>query len=633
NRRNGSKSRDLHKLYIEFTELEESVDRQKDNLLALKKCLNANNGHNVMDLIHSWRRVTETRDQFIQTDDVIVNNMSEDLPNSEPINETISENITVKCDDNVIDINLSDDDYQPLDEDMETMDARSDSGSEYSEEVKLKSDSDSDYKVKPKRKSPKKAKKSQSQSTSKFFDVTDEQMDQLIRPQHKKNDYYLCDESGCIFSTADRFRFYNHLKRHSTPGLTPEGMQRLERLDDALLPMTDHKLKAYVCDWPDCGYRSANKRGFYSHHCQHQRGTKSCITSDVVANQLVAQFEDNVVTEETLDTLILPEHILDGQTYVCNQNKCTFRTPDRQRFSNHMQRHQRPDLSRKRFRFLERRDDRTFPLWDPTVGAYVCDHQNCGFRSEFIPKFFKHVTKHSNPDLKNESDVEAAHRSRRIQIMNERIGKYLVDNEYVCDETDCHFTSATKKVFHSHWLKHNSTRVVLAEQFDLSLERPFVCDWPECGLAFRRNAYLQRHKERHMGVKRVECGWPGCDFRNNSSHHMKEHRRTHTKEKPRECTWPGCEYRANSLWAMIAHMRKHTGEKPYECPFPECGFRTSQNCSLTTHKRRHTGEKPYVCTEIDCGKRFSSAPGLYLHLKGYHNSIRSTGKRGRKPKQ
>ncbi|CAG2101919.1 unnamed protein product [Medioppia subpectinata] len=757
NRSNGSKSSELHKLYTEFSGLEESVDQQKDNLRALKMCLNANNGHNVMDLIHSWRRVTETRDQFIQTHDVIVNNMSEfaetqqqfiqtnDLVNNSSesllksllINETISDTIAVKCDDNAIDINLSDDDYQPVDEDMETMDARSDSGSEYTEGVHIKNDdSDSDYEVKPKRKSPKKSKKSktfQIQSTSKFFDVTDEQMDQLIRPQHKKNDFYLCDESGCIFSTADRFRFYNHLKRHSTSALTSEGMRRLERMDDVLLPMTDLKLKAYVCDWPDCQYSSANKRVFYQHYCRHKDVTlKSILTADQLDNESECQV---IADDSKMDALILPEHrlgdqyvcndimcgfstedkerfynhlqrhptlrtnpknfrhlerrddavmpLLDRKTriftcnasdchykckskkdfyrhlnghkntepvvseeldlirpehrvddqYACDESNCTFRTTDRQRFSNHLQRHQTPGISREKFRRLERTDDLTLPHWDATVGRYVCHRPDCAFRSESKYNFYKHLVKHSNPNLKDEVDVEAAHKSRKLQIMDERIGKCLTDGQYVCHEIGCDFMSVSKLVFHSHWLKHNPPVVPVSALFDLSLERPFVFDWPECGVAYKVRKYLRLHRRKHLGITNFACGWPGCDYRCNSNTYMRVHRRTHTKERPRQCSWPGCEYTCNSNPGMNSHMRKHTGEKPYECPFPECGFRTSQSCALTTHKRRHTGEKPFVCTEIGCDKRFSAAAGLFSHRKSAHNSIPSVAKRGRKQKQ
>ncbi|CAG2105102.1 unnamed protein product [Medioppia subpectinata] len=644
NRRNGSKSPELSKLYTEFSKLEESVDRQKDNLLAFKKSLNTNNGHNVMDLIHSWIRVTETRDQFIQTHDVIVSHRSEVITKTDPIPEIISE----ENNDN------SDGDYQLMDEDMETMDTIndvvSDSGSESSQEIKLVSESDSDYEAKPKRKSPKKSKqskKSQIQSPSKFFDVTDEQMDQLIRPQHKKNDYYLCDESGCIFSTADRFRFYNHLKRHTTPGLTPEWMHRLERMDDALLPMTDLKLKAYVCNWPECDYRSANKKGFYGHHYRHQNRKESGLNKAIVGKRTRIRRPE---TEHKPD-LIKPEHIIDGQTYVCDHIGCTFRTPDRQRFYNHLQRHAMPGLSRNQFRRLERRDDRTLSLWDPTFGAYVCDHQNCEFRSTSKPKFFIHVTKHSNSDLKDESDVEAAHRSRREQIMNERISKYLVDNEYVCDETDCHFTSVTKKVFHSHWLKHNSPRVVLAEQFDLSLERPFVCDWPECGSAFNTESGLNKaivgkrtrirrpeteHKhdlikpEHILDGQTYVCDHIGCTFRTPDrqrfSNHLQRHampglsRHQFRRLERRDdrtlplwdptvgayvCDHQNCEFRSTSKPKFFIHVTKHSNSDLKDESDVEAAHHSRREQIMNERIGKYLVDNEYVCDETDC--QFTSA--------------------------
>ncbi|CAG2105104.1 unnamed protein product [Medioppia subpectinata] len=553
NRVNGSKSTNIHRLYSEFAEQEECVDRQKDNLRALKMCLNANNGHNVMDLIHSWRRVTETRDQFIQTDVAIVNSVV--LLKSKPIDETISDTIAVKCDDNTIDINLSDDDYQPVDEDMETMDARSDAVSDcgsvhLKDGVNLKNDNnDNDFKVKPKRKlrkrsnkkSGKKSKKSQIKSTSKSSNVKEKQTNQSIRPQLKKNDYYLCDEIGCTFSTTDWIRCYKHKKRHSTPGMTPELFQSLEVMDDAVMPFFDRRTKTYCCDRPDCSFKAKRRDHFYRHLEGNER---TC----------------PVVCEE-------PQVI--------------------------------PDLM------------------EPTIPEPTENDQN-----ETI-----------TPDLTVDTPVaEVSVKTLERQRRDDRIGKYLVDGLYVCDENDCNFTATArhKQKFYKHWAQHNPVKGRRFRcRFDLSLERPFVCDWPECGFAFKQYNHLNLHKDRHLGIKRFACTWEGCDYRCDNNRYLLEHRRTHTKEKPLSCSWPGCEYSANSQRGLMSHMRTHTGEKPYECPFPECTFRASQSFALVVHKRKHTGEKPYVCAE-GCGKQFSSNSGLYSHRKGCNDYAVYLVKKGRK---
>ncbi|CAG2105103.1 unnamed protein product [Medioppia subpectinata] len=422
-------------------------------------------------------------------------------------------------------------------------------------------------------------------------------------------------------------------------------MRRLERMDDVLLPMIDLKLKAYVCDWPDCGYRSANKRVFYQHYCRHNDVTRTDGTVHAVDHQLRERGSRRL--PKFIPDLIQPEHILDNQ-YVCNDIMCHFKTEDKERFYNHLRRHRMPRMTRKEFRRYERWDDAVMPFLDRKTRIYACNRPDCGHTSTSIALFYKHLVSHGmtvgrkEPKAKadsiqdDEPGEESPTQSRKTQYINERIGKYKVDDQYVCREIDCHFKATNKRLFYSHWAKHNLARgraQRLSAKFDLSLERPFACDWPECGLAFKQIHHLNGHKDRHMGIKRFACDWPGCDYRCDSNVYLLEHRRTHTKEKPRECSWPGCEYSCSSKRGMDSHLRKHTGEKPFECPFPECGFRTSGSSALTNHKRRHTGEKPYFCIETDCGKRFSSAAGLYIHRRGRHKSDICLTTRGRKPKQ
>lgn len=56
-------------------------------------------------------------------------------------------------------------------------------------------------------------------------------------------------------------------------------------------------------------------------------------------------------------------------------------------------------------------------------------------------------------------------------------------------------------------------------------ERPYVCDFPDCGFSFTQRANLNKHLEVHGGVKRFEC--PDCHKSFYTNFNLKSHQKTH----------------------------------------------------------------------------------------------------------
>lgn len=59
-------------------------------------------------------------------------------------------------------------------------------------------------------------------------------------------------------------------------------------------------------------------------------------------------------------------------------------------------------------------------------------------------------------------------------------------------------------------------------------EKPFVCQWPECGRRFSRSDELSRHKRTHTGEKKFACNVCGRRFMR--SDHLAKHTKRHAKD-------------------------------------------------------------------------------------------------------
>lgn len=151
-------------------------------------------------------------------------------------------------------------------------------------------------------------------------------------------------------------------------------------------------------------------------------------------------------------------------------------------------------------------------------------------------------------------------------------------------------------------------------------DRPFLCDYPDCGKSFKLLQYLTYHQNSHLGVeakaklKRVGnlfvCSYCGKTLATKLS--FEDHIRSHTNEKPFKCEI--CSKAFARLLTMKVHMRVHTNEKPYQCTI--CFQRFKQDSHLKSHYLTHQTDKKFSCSICDFSTKYKY--NLDCHMRNVH---------------
>ncbi|EJD44555.1 hypothetical protein AURDEDRAFT_166340 [Auricularia subglabra TFB-10046 SS5] len=139
--------------------------------------------------------------------------------------------------------------------------------------------------------------------------------------------------------------------------------------------------------------------------------------------------------------------------------------------------------------------------------------------------------------------------------------------------------------------------------------RPYVCAYPDCGLAVICAHDLRRHiVDRHDGRAQprsdsgaspscLACRWTGCQrmFPNDNTgaghlweHVVKKHALRTGPSKELQCRWGPCARAFNNGSHFMPHLRSHLPKwyRPYECT--TCSRKFGTAGSLAMHKRTHT---------------------------------------------
>ncbi|CAG2117191.1 unnamed protein product, partial [Medioppia subpectinata] len=70
-------------------------------------------------------------------------------------------------------------------------------------------------------------------------------------------------------------------------------------------------------------------------------------------------------------------------------------------------------------------------------------------------------------------------------------------------------------------------------------DKPYVCEWENCGKRFRSRPHLDAHKNIHTG-RRFSCDWPNCGKSFMRKYNLVEHRKLHSSVNPNVCEFANC---------------------------------------------------------------------------------------------
>ncbi|CAH9127516.1 unnamed protein product [Cuscuta epithymum] len=163
---------------------------------------------------------------------------------------------------------------------------------------------------------------------------------------------------------------------------------------------------------------------------------------------------------------------------------------------------------------------------------------------------------------------------------------------YCCEF--CGIFRSKKTLITSHILSHHQDELKSKGESDDSGENlPKIHTCEECGVSFRKYAYLKQHMRSHSLERPFTCPVDDCK----SSYRRKDH--------------------------LTRHLLQHKG-KLFNCPVDGCGRKFSYNSNakrhvLEMHDQCSTSDdaeppkQQHVCTEVGCGKSFKYPSQLKKH--------------------
>ncbi|CAG2169131.1 unnamed protein product, partial [Oppiella nova] len=320
----------------------------------------------------------------------------------------------------------------------------------------------------------------------------------------KVDNEYICDEMGCDFKIKNKYQMYFHINRHKSGDR--EVSERSKRIDETVLHLkVDNE---FVCDHPDCDYKTVAKREMYQHMIGHKTGK----TPD---HKPGSGDRTTSARQKRIDALVL--HLRKDDHYICDQMGCDYKTGVKRQIYSHMIGHKSSGLNdanedqlsgkveaEKRQKFENLMNE--FKVND----KYVCNEEDCDYVTTYLKQFSTHYKKHQLL-LKWRDPVYIDEQTGRYRMRNEVTN----DGTFDCPYIDCTFTTGERQVFYTHYNAHYD---------GVDGTDGYVCNYPKCGRKCQSPWSVYRHQFTVHPRRLLACDWPGCEAKYKAMRYLIKHK-------------------------------------------------------------------------------------------------------------
>ena len=512
------------------------------------------------------------------------------------------------------------------------------------------------------------------------------------KPVVPKKKIIVCNQQNCNFKSSKKSKLKQHLKFHQKnqteeePEKETDARPETNTLEDKSsdevianeLNSNDHNnsqevinenvdterdnseeqviesKKKYICDYPECQYKTKKKNRLTKHSKTHPKNNSEQINlskdsssnkkvlSVLNSNSVCGFCEQNIKSDdyrEHLKTHLKECLSSDGQRFVCNVKGCDY-IKDKlhpKLFVGHINGHKgvKPfncGYCQKQFASETALTAHHYHQHDVTdeplvctindcnkrfhtkaklsqhqnfchlkEKKYVCEHANCQFRAINASALKNHMMIHtdSRPFACDVDGCQQRFILKSTLKIHKKIHKHNTEH-YKCHYEGCH------KSFYSH-------RQYIGHRGGSHNEKVFACEWPGCEYSTNLRTNLDRHLLSHSSVMKFGCLWPHCGKRFKTIESFRMHQKRHINDRSYSCEWPGCKYMAYQPAELRNHMVSHSDTRNVTCHWPECGKRFKLKMNLRQHMRSHT--KHYKCSVADCQYRSGHQRYFKNHMK------------------